>query len=431
MNVNSIERLTKVNKRTNFIGYMLTLTSLMLYANPFFSLVDVRIKFAFTLIILVYAFLKGKIRNTKNIFLILIAVYGLIIIQAVLYGGFSNAGIYKPLLLFLTPFVLYRLLRLSYFKYLFWIIYFGALFTFPIWFLQSLLPGVDTFLRQFAEIVFPYTFDVWPRSLIFYTVPLGVGDFNTQLEIYRNASFFHEAGAFALFLMLAIILNTFFTRNLLDKKNIVLAIILLTTFSTAGYILLALFLAYAIQKAKMNPMLKFFILLIMILISIRTFSSEEFLKEKIKEHYSTQTKAIEKNEIGQGRFYSFLRAYQVIKQNPFFGKGILKANLPVAKGEYYDWGPMGLLANYGIIFGFIYLFYYYKGLEKLSLFLGLPKGITTLFFIIIQAGLSTQAFFFQAPFVMFFIIGMESNLKQDATIIAKKLKVKAKPKYFA
>lgn len=406
-------------KKTNFIGYMLTLTPLVLYASPFFSLVDVRIKFAFTMIILVYVFLKGKLRDSKNIFLILITVYGLIIIQAVLYGGFSNAGFYKPLLLFLTPFVLYRLLGLSYFKYLFWIIYYGAIFSFPIWLLQILIPSFDRLLLKFAEALFPYSWDVWPRSLIFYTVSSNT-DINNSIGIIRNAGFFHEAGALALFLMLAIIINTLFTRNTLDRKNIVLSIIILTTFSTAGYVLLALFLVYAIPKSKMNPILQFLIFFIMIIITIKTYRSEDFLKSKIEEHYSTQLNAVERNETGQGRFYSFFKALELVKQNPFFGKGILIANRPVESGVYYDWGPMGLFANYGIIFGFIYLFYYYKGLKKMCLYFGLPKVLAILFFVIIQAGLSTQSFFFHASFVMVFIIGLESNTNLDFSIISKR-----------
>jgi hypothetical protein len=409
----------KIEQKNILVGYFITLITLMLYASPFFMLVDVRIKFTFTMAILVYAFFKGKLRNIRNIFLILLAVYGLIIIQAILYGGFSNAGIYKPLLIFLTPFVLYRLFGMSYFKYLFWILYYGAIFTFMFWLIQNLIPTVDNFLQQLIGVVFPYTYDAWPRSLLFYTVANSV-DINNQFGILRNAGFFHEAGAFSLYLMLAMIINTFFTRNTLDKKNVILAFILLTTFSTTGYILLALFLAYAITNSKMNPILKFLIIFILIIGTISTFRSEDFLKAKIEKHYSTQVESIQKNEVSGGRFYSFLKAYEVIKEYPLFGKGILKANIPVAAGAYYDWGPMGLFANYGIIFGFIYLIFYYQGLIKLCSFFGLSKSLAILFFIIIQAGLSTQAFFFHASYVMVFFIGLEPNLILEGTIIPTK-----------
>ncbi|MCX6252926.1 MAG: hypothetical protein NTV31_00380 [Bacteroidia bacterium] len=276
-------------------------------------------------------------------------------------------------------------------------------------------------MQKYIEIVFTYNWDAWPRSLLFYTVSIKYpGELINALGLLRNSGFFHEPGAFSLYLMLAIIINTFFTRNTLDKKNIILAIILLTTFSTAGYIILALFLAYAIPKSKMHPVLKYLVLFIMILVTINTYRTEDFLKSKIEEHYSTQVESIQENEVSGGRFYSFLKAYEVIKQYPVFGKGIITKNRPVEEGAYYDWGPMGLFANYGIIFGFIYLLFYYKGLEKLRLLFGLPKGIAILFLIIIQAGLSTQAFFFHASFVMFFIIGLESNVNPRASIIPEK-----------
>lgn len=404
-----------INNKTKFIDYILVLSALLITASPFFFLVSVLVPFTFMVIICAYALYKKKLRNSKKIFLVLLAVYALIIIQWVLYGGFSPAGIYKPLLIFFTPYILFRLLGWKYFRCLFDIIYYSSIFTFPIYLMQSLFQPVNALVLKAMDFAFPYSWTDWPRTILFYSMPRESG-----FLLLRNSGIFHEPGAFSLYLMLAIIINTFFTRNTLDRKNIVLSIIILTTFSTAGYVLLALFLVYAIPKSKMNPILKYLIFFIMIIITINAYRSEDFLQQKIETHYSSQVNAVEKNIEGQGRFYSFFKALGIIKQNPFFGKGILKVNNPVELGVYYEWGPMGLFANYGILFGFIYLYYYYKGLKKLCSFFSLPKGGAILFFIIIQAGLSTQSFFFHASFVMFFIIGLESKVSLDAANLPKK-----------
>lgn len=407
-----------INNKTKFIDYILVLSALLITASPFFFLVSVLVPFTFMVIICAYALYKKKLRNSKKIFLVLIAVYALITIQWVLYGGFSPAGIYKPLLIFFTPYILFRLLGWKYFKCLFDIIYYSSIFTFPIYLLQSIFQPVNALVIKAMDIAFPYAWTDWPRTILFYSMPRESG-----FLLLRNSGIFHEPGAFSLYLMLAIIINTFFTRKALERKNIILAIILLTTFSTTGYILLILFLAYAIPKSKMNLILKYLVFFIMIIITINTFRSENFLKEKIEEHYSSQVYAIEHNEVGQGRFFAFFKSFEGFRQNFFFGKGILVANQSVIGGirnSGFGWGFMGFLACYGIIFGFIYLLFYYKGLNKLCLFYGLPKGIAILFFIIIHAGLSTQVFFFHASFVMFFIIGLESNVNLDASIITKK-----------
>lgn len=402
-----------INEKIKFIDYVLVLTLLTITANPFFSLINVYVPFIFMLFVWAYAIYKGKLKNSKRFFQILIAVYFLIIIQFALFGGITPAGLYKPLLLFLTPYILYRLLGLRYFKCLFDIIYYSSIITFPIYLLQSLIPSVNTLITGAMEFMFQYGITDWPRSILFYSMPRESG-----FILLRNSGIFHEPGAYSIYLMLAIIINTFFTRNTLDRKNIVLTIILLTTFSTTGYVLLAIFFAYAIPKSRLHPLLKYFIFILMITLTIKTYRSANFLQEKIDNQFLTQVDAIQTKEKGQGRFYSFLMALDVIKQNHFIGKGIIEANRPVGEGVYFEFGAMGIFAQYGIIFGVFYLFVYYKGIRKLTLLYGLPRSLSLIFFIIIQLGLSSQAFNFHASFIMFFIIGLDAKVNLTASALS-------------
>ena len=392
--------------KNNFFNYSIVLILLFINASPFFSLIGLPyFYFGFMVFLALFAYLKGKLKNSERLIKVLLCVWGLIIIQCVFYEGLSPAGIYKPLLFFFTPFVLYRIMGLSYFKYLFNIIYYFAIFTFPLYLLQSLSPPVNNFINYAMYYVFPYAWADWPCTLLFYSMPRESG-----YLLLRNSGIYHEPGAYSIYLMLAIIINTFLTRNPLHKKNIILVLILLTTFSTAGYVLLFAFMLYAIPKSKLYVPLKFFVLVFLLVLTIHTFRSSEFLQEKIFYHYSSQVYAIQSSEVAQGRFFAFLKAAELLKNNIFFGKGIITANNPIGEefsSSAFGWGFMGFFATYGILFGIFYMWIFYKGICKLCLFYNLPKNFAIVFLLIIHAGLSTQSFFFHTSFVMFFIVGLE------------------------
>ena len=397
--------------KNNIFNYSTVLILLFINVSPFFLLIGLPyFYFGFMVFLGVFASLKGRLKNSERLIKVLLCVWGLIIIQCVFYEGFSPAGLYKPLLFFFTPFVLYRIMGLSYFKYLFNIIYFFAISTFPLYLLQSLSPPVNNFIKYAMYYVFPYAWTDWPRTLLFYSMPRESG-----YLLMRNSGFFHEPGAYSIYLMLAIIINTFLTRNPLDKKNIILVLILLTTFSTAGYVMLFAFMLYAIPKSKLYVPLRVFVLVFLLVLTTHTFRSAEFLQEKIFYHYSSQVYVIQSGEATRGRFFSFLKTFESFKKNVFFGKGVIEANSPVEedfKGSSFGYGFMGLFAKYGILFGIFYMWMFYKGLCKLCLFYNLPKNFAIVFLLIIHAGLSTQVFFFHTSFVMFFIVGLESNMNK-------------------
>lgn len=408
-----------ITKNNHFFNYLIVLILLFIAASPFFGMIPPYFYFGFMVFLGVYAYLKGKLRNSERIVKILFCVWGLVFIQWLFYGGLSPAGLYKPLLFFFTPFVLFRIMGLSYFRYLFNIIYFFAIFTFPLYFLQSLFQPVNAWVQNAMSYVFPYAWTDWPRTLLFYSTPRESG-----YLIMRNSGIFHEPGAYSIYLMLAIIINTFLTRNPLDKKNIILVLILLTTFSTAGYVILLIFMLYAIPKSKLHIPIKIFILIFLIILTINIFHSAKFLQEKIANQFTYQTYAIRTGKVAQGRFFAFLKASELLKKNVFFGKGIITANTPIGEdfsSSAFGWGFMAFWAKYGLIFGIFYMWLFYKGLSKLCLFYHQPKNLAIVFFIIIHVGLSTQSFFFHTSFVMFFIIGLELNYNKCNLYSKKKI----------
>ena len=392
--------------KNKFFNYSIVLILLFINVSPFFMLIGLPyFYFGFMVFLGLFASLKHKLKNSERLIKVLLCVWGLITIQFVFYGGLTPAALYKPLLFFFTPFVIFRIMGLSYFKYLFNIIYFFAVVTFPVYFLQSLFQPVNAWVQSAMRYVFPYAWTDWPRTLLFYSMPR-----KSEFLLMRNSGIYHEPGAYSLYLMLAIIINTFLTRNPLDKKNIILALILLTTFSTTGYILLFAFMLYAMIKSKWYIPLRVFVLVLLLILAINSFRSAEFLQEKIFIQYSDQVYAIQTHRVAQGRFFAFLKAGELLKKNIFLGKGIITANTPISEdfnSSAFGWGFMGFFAKYGILFGFFYMWIFYKGLWKFCLFYNLPKKFAILVLLIIHGGLSTQSFFFHTAFVMFFIVGLE------------------------
>jgi hypothetical protein len=388
----------------NFQNYFLVVIIILFEDSPFF-LIGAKQIFWLIIFILLWLYNAGK-KNilNKKIFLVMFAAWGLIIIQAIIYGaGLSPAALYKPLLVFYTPFLVFTLMGVRYYKYLFNVIYFIAVYTFIIYLLHTFSPPFYDWLLYAFKSVFPYSWADWPRTILIYSHPRESGFF-----FMRNSGIFHEPGAYSIYLMLAIIINTFLTRKPLHKKNVFLIIVLLTTFSTAGYLMLFVFLSYAVIKLNIHFALKPTIIIPVGVLLINVYQESIFLGNKVEQQYEIESKALEKGvENRGGRFYSIGISLRSIASAPFAGRGILAVNkYDVGESGRYGYGFPGMLAMYGVLFGIFYIWFFYKGFITMSKIYQMPKLYAITAFIVINLGLLTQAFFLNISFVFFFIIGL-------------------------
>jgi hypothetical protein len=365
------------------------------------------VKQKFWIILFVTLFLfnggKKKILNQK-IFRILTAVWILIILQFIIYGGgFTPAMLYKPVWIFYTPFLVFTLMGIKYFKYLFNVIYFIAIYTSIIYLLQTFYPPFNDWLLEVFEVVFPYSWADWPRTILIYSAPREAG-----YLFMRNSGIYHEPGAYSIYLMYAILINTYFTKRAFHPKNIFLSIVLLSTFSTTGYIMLLFFYSYAVLTLNINLVLKPIFITFMTITVIDVYQNTEFLKEKVEAHYSTQLKSVEQDKLNQrGRFYAFGMSVKSFISNPITGRGIISAlEYDVGKRGSFGYGFAGLFAMYGIFFSLFYMWFFYKGFLVMSWFNTLPKYYALAAFITINMGLLTQVFFLHTPFIYFYLIGL-------------------------
>lgn len=394
--------------------------SAILVVSPFFStVINVYslIALLFTLIIAI----KRRIRIIDRRILSVIAlVYLLILVQSVQFGGVSYASFYYPLMIFYWPYLLFSLYGKGVVQLFSGLIYAIAIFTLPFWLLQSVSLEFDSILRDLANDFFSIGWDVIPRSLIFYTSAWSPIITNDSFGVYRNSGLFHEPGAFATFLFLSLILNTYLNGKLFDKKNIVFIFCIITTFSTAAYIGLFGFLLSVVVRKKINLGIKIFIIVFFLLFVYQSFVSLDFLGAKITGQYSEEITDVKQHagiyEGTRGRFFSFFVTLQFFMDNPVFGRGIVQITGIKQAGLIHEkasthFGPLAVLAYYGIFAGIFYLVYIYYGLKAISKNSVLKYDVTIVTYTALMAVLSTQAFILTTIMVYIFILGLYEKIE--------------------
>lgn len=356
--------------------------------------------------------------------MVVVSFYILLLIQSILYNGFSYAMLYLPLITFYLPYLILQLMGISFFKYLVNVIYFIAIYTTPLWLLQSLFPAVDSLFRMAADFLLPYSWGSVPRSLLIYTAAWTDEMYYSTLGVFRNSGAFHEPGAYGVFLILAIILNSFFVGTMFNRKNWVFMFCILTTLSTTGFITLFVVLISYLMKIRINWGIKIVTMVVFVFTSLIVYKSEEFLQKKIQVQLEEQT-YFAQNKLGRydphsGRFYAFFTSYELFKEHPFFGRGIMYVTSEKASGEMheggsYTYGFMGILSNYGIFFGLFYMFNLYRGVKLLGIITKQQPVFVIGCFIALNLALLTQVFI--TTLVVFTLFTLGSNYKFSTNLI--------------
>ena len=104
-------------------------------------------------------------------------------------------------------------------------------------------------------------------------------------------------------------------------------------------------------------------------------------------------------------------------ENPITGRGILyNIKYDVGKDGSFGYGFIGMFAMYGLFFGLFYMWFFFRGFQKMNLFFHTSLFYLITAFIIINLGLLTQASFLQTPFIFFFIIGLFAPISSIGTM---------------
>lgn len=412
--------------RLGALDYVLVFLFLKFSLDPFFTLQKFTDLIMFFFMLLLFVFNRHKF-DKKLLALVTITTV-LITLQGI-FWGFNLFTLFTYIaIVVVTPYFLHRIIGVKVFVCLVNIIYFFSITSLILWALQNFNSRFDDYLYNLMHVFFEYSFDLWPRSLIFYTVSLSKVELANVL-VYRNSGIFHEPGAYALWLILAMGINTIISERIVNKKNIVFVVALVTTFSTAGYVQLFVLLMYFILKLRVNVISKVIVLVAASVFSYQIYTSASFLENKIEQHYQEQSSLQLEGSITSGRFVRIMKIFSVIEQSPFFGRGIITAS--AVKDVYSQFhmsgtGSLKVIGNFGVIFGFLFFFFYLKGIKSLCYIFGRDPSISVFFLGSLFIGGLSQDFFVDAISSQFFFLGLIGHnffQKKSLNLVPKKKSV--------
>lgn len=399
--------------RYKFIEVLIVIFLIIYMDVPFFSKDKIG-----RMIFLIFLFLSFAFRSRKNKFdseiFVITSIVALVIgIQGFLWGFqlltlFSYIGF-----IFLIPYFALRILGIKFlaiFSDIIWII---AGYSLLLWLAQNLIPSFDNAIQNFSVYMFQFGTDEWPRSIIFYTVPGYDGWANLPLlGIYRNCGAFHEPGAFAVFLDLAIAINIMRYGKIYNRKNNLMILALISTFSTAGiFALFVIFLIYYIEIIrKSNPVYSLIVFTFLTMLFYALTVNIPFLGDKVENTYIEETNRNLETKTS-GRIFSARKAIVVLKRYPILGKGItssVRENMTLEE-DTGGYGFMSFFSQIGVFLSLAFIIYFMKGLKRISNYFSGTIAYWHILFFSLAINLFSQKFLVDSVFMMMFLIGALSR----------------------
>lgn len=181
----------------------------------------------------------------------------------------------------------------------------------------------------------------------------------------RNSGMFWEPGAFQAYINLVPLMFYNELKQLWKRERfscIILILALITTFSTTGYVVFLFIIGTALIKTTHNKFFKAIIGVAVFAIVVYSFTSLDFIGEKISEQYENAL-TIEKGDVSWTRFGAAMVDSYEIARNPITGNGFLMDARYPGLGELMSGsgnGFTGALNMFGIIIILFYIIQLYK-----------------------------------------------------------------------
>jgi hypothetical protein len=201
------------------------------------------------------------------------------------------------------------------------IMYYLSIISFVFFIPVLLIPGfIDLLLEHFVWFArVDDTIQARYNILALYTIVPG--------HELRNAGPFWEMGAFAGYLILALVINYLRKPELKNKTNLVFLLAILTTQSSTAYITVLIFLTFIFNREVKNIMLKGLLAFSMLFMGYIAYSNLDFLGEKIETQFA-EAEALINTENLEGestdRFASMLKDWRDIQGHELIGRGFNK-----------------------------------------------------------------------------------------------------------
>lgn len=230
-----------------------------------------------------------------------------------------------------------------------------ALISLPLFIIQRISPDLMMSVNGFMEFIIPQVNKGpgvdYSNSFIFTVNPWG---------LERNSGFMWEPGAFSAVLSLGMALHLIQSRFKITTKFVFLIIVMATTESTTGYLLLAVVMLFWLVNQKLA--LSIGILPVFVLGGMMLFSSPE-VSDKIAERFENRNKTIDNQDnytgksdgISVGRFGSFILDWDDVKKYPLIGYGLQQAERTT--GKYVALVRANGLSDYMAQYGALGIFF--------------------------------------------------------------------------
>jgi hypothetical protein len=328
----------------------------------------------------------------------------IILVQSIMWSGSIFTSLTFMTFVILVPYFFLKKVGLNFPKYVTDVIFVYAVISLIFWALSNLSEPFHEWTSTLAERLGTdpqrenYEYHGKPEQFILYTYEKArVGLF------LRNPGPFHEPGAFAVFLIYGLIFNTLISRRFISRRNIILSIALVTTFSSAGYLAFLLLVSFSVVVSNLSFIRKFIFFVFLIFASLYVYLQTDILSEKIESQFAAQT--TEKlNTTTSGRFLGARKAIYVLSKYPLTGRGILaRMKADISTEEDAAYGFMSLAARIGLI-GTIFLFlFFYRGIKQYCLYYSFNPRFANFAFIAFLFVLFAQEFLSSMLFMMIFL----------------------------
>lgn len=335
-----------MNKKTKFqtiINYTFIILIILQSGTTLFY--GFNIGYLFPLIFFLYLVYsnQNKLLNIKTIvFLFLTSI--LLIYHHLEFG--SNIKVETIQFLgFLSVLIIVNFDKENYVKYLFHIIYALSLSSLIIWIGLQFSESLKSILISFGNSIPKYS-GANNFFLLHNDNETSINALIYHINFYdnfRNNSLFYEPGRFTIFIILALSIHLFYyNQKLLDFKSITLILAIISTFSTTGYIALLLILYIKGSTMKISRINKYFLLILIGLLTYFIFQLD-FMLNKITEESGSDTES--------SRFFAFLYHMDLVNQRPFAGFGSYFPELLLSPN-----GISFFILKYGYLYFILFLY---------------------------------------------------------------------------
>jgi hypothetical protein len=359
--------------------------------------------YSFAFIFYIFSFVNYnylKIKIQQMLFVVLFIVF-LALYQKFLIGFVSFPGVFAlilKILLGLFTLIFYRVKRIGFMDSYIKIMAFLAIVSLPFFVLNQIGHWGIQLDNEFLKSFFFYT-----------TYPVEI---SSDSFFVRNSGMFWEAGAFAGYLLLALLFIVLKNRSITIgryKKEVSCIIIgIITSQSTTGYFLLGIvILLFIWDRYRWSRVI---VVPATLLLVFWGYNSISFLGDKVEDQYSNAV-TLGENDVSNTRFGSLSMDMQYILSQPLTGNGLDVST----RFRLHPWvtedlgngnGMSNFLACWGIPFFLFWLYCVYRFAHIFTQ----KKSIILFFLIMLLLILQGEQFLNYPMFLIFFSMpGFYSN----------------------